>query len=207
MSDIGPRCVCANGTGRDNFATGTRDTIFADSFGSMAPANACYIATPAERAKADNIILVCKSLYTSDYWTDCNKYLKAVARNVGVVIPQGPNDNADVIANFVRNAKGWIQLPTDDHGASAIEAARHGQFVVANMASGELGAAHGHVAVVVSDNAAFSGKKRQSYPRAYWGTLGGAGGADQILTESFGVSFVDAVRYSSTSTRFICLAQ
>lgn len=153
--------------------------------------------------KAQSVIDTCQTDWPANK-ADCSAFVKAVCGGLGVAMSDGLAD--DIVAFFRDTTNSWEQLTdvTDDAGnvttrkeELAKERADAGELVLCGLTSGELGQAHGHVAVVVSAPLVFSSQNNNYYPIAYWGKLGGVGGYNQGLNYSFGVGSINQVTYSA----------
>jgi RHS repeat-associated protein len=157
-----------------------------------------------------------KQSYAGGNITACNLFVKSVAKLLGKQLPEqflGDPTNADRLIDYLRSRsayeQGWRNLGNERSGLSG-DAARHladsGYFVIAGLKSYEFTPyynvnegtfvglpLHGHVAVVVSSPS--SGQ----YPRAYWGSLGGADHASgpngKTLNYAFPKSSIRDVSY------------
>lgn len=115
---------------------------------------------------AGQIIECCEASFPANRG-DCNQFLKAA---LGPFLPAGYfyGLNADGIVTKMQAANsGWTRTREI---AMAIESAKAGYIVVAGMTSTVLGAAHGHVAVVVGCDGQASGST--IVPVGYAGSLG-----------------------------------
>lgn len=115
---------------------------------------------------AAHIIASCEASFPA-YRGDCNQFLKAAL--APFLPPAYFGDlNADgIVAMLLAPGSGWTQTREI---AAAIAAAQAGSLVVAGMNSTALGAAHGHVAVVVGCDGEASGTT--IVPIGYAGSLG-----------------------------------
>jgi hypothetical protein len=90
----------------------------------------------------------------------------------------------------LRSGKSWTVLPD---GVAARTSAQAGKFVMAGLKGSEQAHpdVHGHVVVVVDGPLA-----RDTYPTAYWGSLGGQPGRDQTLNFAWTAQDRDRVSYA-----------
>ena len=86
---------------------------------------------------------------------DCSGFVKAVAQNLGIILPGQAND----IVDFLESSSAWENLGTDK--SKAMSHATDGYFVVGGLKA----AGHGHLVVVVDSHSS------TGYPLAYWGRL------------------------------------
>jgi hypothetical protein len=129
---------------------------------------------------------------------DCNHFVKAVSTDLGVQL-FGVGDDADAIVQTLRDqttnssATGWFKLID---GTDAKAKADAGQYVIAGLKGADHNPprAHGHVAIVVTGPLAF-----QKYPTGFWGSSGGAAGANQTLNFAWNSDDVDQVEYFASA--------
>jgi hypothetical protein len=135
---------------------------------------------------------------------NCSGFVKAVCDGLGVAMSAGQADA--IVAYFRDSTNGWTAITDQKDGSGNVtqrkeegakEAADNGNLVLCGLTSAELGAANGHVAVIISAALIFSSSNNDYYPVAYWGTLGGTGGANECLSYSFGTGDIDRVTYFS----------
>lgn len=116
------------------------------------------------------IVEKCKAVWESEFIKgiknkdNCSGFVKAVAKELGVPIPE--TANADGIMDAV--AKNWKQVTS---GAEAASLASTGAVVLAGLKGGSHQPArqNGHVAIVIS------GKLyKEKYPPVWGGSTGGA---------------------------------
>lgn len=135
---------------------------------------------------------------------DCNCFVKNAVR--GFFRTTQAFDKTDTDADSVVDilsdpANGWIEVPNPDgdgtlRTADAIVAFNSkGKVVIAGMKSGDLGAANGHVAVVVAGTE-HAGAANLNVPMCTAGSIAAAGRVkDRGVNWSFGSSKVRQVRY------------
>lgn len=137
----------------------------------------------AANASAKKVVSACEAQWEANK-TDCNKFLKAVAAQLGIT-DFSALTNADSIVNYLESSPtGWTRLNRGDHGPAHAQAVA-GAFVVAGLLSTDMNRAHGHLSVVTCGNMEHSGSDALDYPRGYWGTLGGVGDQCKGLNYSF----------------------
>jgi hypothetical protein len=143
---------------------------------------------------AQKVIDTCMSDWDANK-DDCNKFVKAVAGDLGVSIPA--DSDADGIVDFLAGSGDWHELTAGD-GPGAKQAADSGAFVIGGLKSDELVPSqdHGHVLVVLSGDL---DPTHNQYPRASWGRLGGGGQKDSFVNFSFNSTSRDKVRYFTRS--------
>lgn len=136
------------------------------------PPNVSGIANcEPDNATARQIIAQCVTQFPSNN-TDCNQFLKAVARPYfGDGVFGGLNAD-EIVAQVTKAGSGWV---TSKQIPDAISAAKNGQFVGAGMTSADLqpynpGTEHGHLAVVIGCDGQLSGTT--IVPIGYAGSLG-----------------------------------
>jgi hypothetical protein len=131
---------------------------------------------------ADKILAQCATEWPTSN-TDCNHFVKVVAAYFFEPdLFTGAGMNADAIIVEMRSQAIWTKLDTTH--TRAIRAAKTGEFVVAGMTSTEIGAAHGHLAVVVGDEGQNSGNVL--VPICYAGSLSANGRvARKRVSETF----------------------
>jgi hypothetical protein len=117
------------------------------------------VSTPQQR-----IINACEAEYQA-HITDCSGFVKAVAKNLGIILYGLANDIVDQIGSAP-----WVTV-TD--GIQAKEKADLGYLVIGGLKDNP----HGHVVVVVKGPLAHS-----KYPTAYWGSLRGSSSAGKDKT-------------------------
>lgn len=108
-----------------------------------------------DKATDRKIIAQCAVKFPSEK-DDCNGFLKAVS-NVFFEpdLFSGSDMNADRIIDTLNSDAKWEKLGKVHK--TAVDRAKTGKFVIAGMKSNELSSAHGHVAVIISDDMQNSG--------------------------------------------------
>lgn len=139
---------------------------------------------------AKRIIDACEDEWPANK-SDCSSFVRDVAIAVGVNLSGQAND----IVDQIRNGAGWTQLVD---GMAAKRAADDGLFVVGGLKGDEQQSPseHGHVVIVVSGPIA-----KDSYPTAYWGTLGDTGERAKTVNWAWKAADRDKVHYSSRQVR------
>ena len=130
--------------------------------------------------------LACENLF-GDNSNDCNKFVKAVANNFGIVV----SGNADSVVDAIQNPP-WNYIGNDLAAAKqAADIASQGRLVVGGLKASELGDTNGHVVIVVP-GALVNGL----YPVAYWGSINpGNAARDKGVNFAFRHPLCDIVRY------------
>ena len=131
--------------------------------------------------KSDRIISLCEK-YWDIYQKDCSGYVKAIAKDLNIMVSGQANDIVDQIQKSP-----WILLSS---GTEARAKAVAGMFVVAGLKA----AGHGHVVVVVPGPLSHN-----KYPTAYWGSLGGVGKKNTTINWSWNKTDRDNVIYAYRS--------
>ena len=116
--------------------------------------------------------------YWAAYQSDCSGFVKAVARELGVVLTGQAND----IVNQIKSAT-WVPVRSGDDAAAKAGIG----LVVAGLADNP----HGHVVIVVPGRPAYG-----KYPTAYWGQLNGVGRKKTTLNFAWNKVDRDKVSYS-----------
>jgi len=95
---------------------------------------------------------------------NCSGFVKAVAKKLGISLPE--TANADAIVDFV--GKNWKKIET---GSDAAQQASMGTFVLVGLKGANHAPArnNGHVAIVVGGEL-----YRKKYPLVWGGSIGGA---------------------------------
>jgi hypothetical protein len=139
---------------------------------------------------ATRIIEICEHEWPAAQ-DDCNKFVKAVADELGITVTGDANSIVDQIVGA-----GWTKLA--DGKAAAHEAAL-GSFVIGGLKGSdqEVPSAHGHVVVVVRGPL-----DRNKYPTAYWGRLGGGGAKNKTINWSWRSGDRDRVIYGARQPVF-----
>ncbi len=119
---------------------------------------------------------------------NCSGFIHTVMQQHGVYVPMSPNLNADGIIDFID--MNWLKVGTGETGlAAAMLLAGQGKLVIVAAKSGELGHAHGHLAVVM-------GRNNGTYPFLYGGSIGTAQTqGDKTLNYIFPKSKMSILRY------------
>ncbi len=113
----------------------------------------------------------------------CNKFLVAVAKGLGVHLPEGRFAN-DLFDHMSASSE-WLLLGKGHQAMSkAVEHALNGGFVVAATKENP----NGHVAIIV-------GVTDDGTPIAYWGMLGGVGQKKGQLSYSWARSKFPNISY------------
>jgi hypothetical protein len=126
--------------------------------------------------------------------SDCNKFLKAVAKELGIHDFQDGQDADKIIEFLERPPEGWTKLGQGKH-AEAHAKAKDGSFVVAAMKSTDMNKSEGHVAVVTAGDLVHSAMDSIDYPRGYWGVLNGTGKQCEGMNYSFPPERKTKLRY------------
>lgn len=126
--------------------------------------------------------------------SDCNHFLKAVARELGIMDFEGLGNADSIIAHLEKPLPGWTKLARGGH-KEAHDQAKAGAFVVAGMTSADSNQNNGHVTVVTCGELVFSGQDGVNYPRGYWGRLNSVGDHCKGLNYSFPEGRKTKLRY------------
>lgn len=130
-------------------------------------------------SNAEKINKLCEK-HWGFYKNDCSGFVKAVAKDLNVMLTGQANDIVDQIQK-----KPWIVLKD---GKEADKDARLGKFVIGGLKA----TGNGHVVVVVPGVLAHG-----KYPTAYWGSIAGLGRKKTTINYSWRVSVRDEVIYAS----------
>ncbi len=142
---------------------------------------------------AEKVVDACIKHF-EDNKKDCNNFLKAVAKELGIKDFEDGDDADKIIERLEASPEGWTKLKRGDND-DAHKQAVAGNFVVAGLTSKDMSEKHGHVAVATSGEMVFSGSDQTSYPRGFWGTLGSEGKDCEGLNYSFGKKHRKNLRY------------
>lgn len=136
-------------------------------------------------ATAEKIIAKCREVFPAQKH-DCVDFAAAVL----VHFLRQPGFDASVLADEVvrRLRKAGSPWRRTFLMAEAIAAAKAGELVLAGLDSTELGAAHGHLAVVIGVDGQLSGQV--IVPMAYAGSISGSAIAHQRLSGTFNANLV-----------------
>jgi hypothetical protein len=139
-----------------------------------------------EKAANDNakkVVKACEKHWEANK-ADCNRFLKAVANEIGVS-DFATLGNADSIITYLETApSGWTKLDRGEHDTAHSKSVA-GSFVVAGLLSTDMSRDNGHVSVITCGDKVRSGGDAIDYPRGYWGTLGGEGKQCEGMNYSF----------------------
>lgn len=128
-------------------------------------------------ATSDKIVASCEQHWDA-YKTDCSGFVKAVAKDFGIVL----TGLADSIVDQIEQAP-WKTL------ASGVEAAAKAS--VGLVVAGLKATPHGHVVIIVPGKLAHG-----KYPTGYWGQLGGLGKKNATINWAWNAADRDKVTYS-----------
>lgn len=143
--------------------------------------------------EAERVIVACEKHWDANK-ADCNKFLKAVANELGINEFKDSWDADAIIAYLEGSPSGWTKIDRGDN-EKVFNSAVAGRFVVAGLRSKDMERNNGHVSVVVAAAMVFSGADQIKYPRGYWGTLGGTGAKCEGLNYSFPSPQRKSIRY------------
>lgn len=147
----------------------------------------------AANDSAKKVVKSCEGQFDA-HKTDCNKFLKAVANELGIHDFKD-GDDADAMIDFLEaSPSGWTKLGTGKH-SKAHEEADTGAFVVAGMKSTDMKKVNGHVSVITSGPMVASAGDKTDYPRGFWGQLGGEGKKCEGMNYSFPAERKTGLRY------------
>lgn len=147
-------------------------------------------AGPPTAGTGARVIAACEATFEANK-SDCSRFVKAVARAVGVQLDAGLD--ADGILAYLARTPAWRRL---SDGREAATEAETGHLVVGGMTGSDLGDEHGHVVVVVAGPL-----NRDKYPMAYWGKLHGVGLRAMTMNWAFTADVLDDIEYFSTALR------
>jgi hypothetical protein len=135
---------------------------------------------------ADNIITTCENNWDANK-SDCNAFVKSVAKEYGVLLSGVADDIVDTISGA-----GWEHLGKS--GVKAKASADDGNLVIGGLKGQDHDPPrdHGHVVIVVRGSLA-NGK----YPTGYWGSLGGVGKKNTTLNYAWNAKDRDHVIYGA----------
>ncbi len=146
---------------------------------------------PVRGTGQKRIINACEK-HWSAHKGDCSGFVKAVAAEIGIFLP---NEQADPIIKYIskwETASWWkIRSPK-----SAGELAEEGYFVLACLTMADSGRANGHVAVVTSGYKS----SHRGDPRGYWGAYKSVGEKNATMNYSF-----DMDQFGSKVSYFRCM--
>ena len=133
----------------------------------------------------DRITTICEREWPA-HQSDCSRFVKAVAAQLGIVLTGLADDIVDQIKN-----PPWQTLAD---GPAAKDAAEAGMLVVGGLkgSAEQHPSAHGHVVVVVAGPLC-----RNAYPTAYWGKLGSSGRKATTVNWAWRAGDRDHVTYAA----------
>lgn len=132
---------------------------------------------------ARQILQTCEDVYEANK-NDCNQFVKAASNPYFGDIFNGL-DADGIIAKLSDSASRWSRTNSI---TECIKQAQSGNFVIAGMTSAELGAGHGHLAVVVACPPQLSDNTK--VPLGYAGSIGGGAIKGERLTGTFRAQLV-----------------